>query len=691
MPEQFPSGTGLDALLPITIPELSDPANIQQAFKSFYYGDLDASSGTTTGTDLYNEPISVGGYLKKLFVDKANYTDKLSVFASTTSSELRGVISDETGTGALVFATSPTLVTPTLGVALATSINGTTIPTSKTLVTTDPDTVTNTMLAGSIANSKLVNSSVTIGSSSVSLGGTVTTIAGLTSVTSTSFVGALTGNASTATAIAGSQTANYIYAGPSSGSSASATFRALVAADIPSLDAAKITSGTLDSARIPTLNQNTTGNAATATSVAGGSAGQILYQSATGTTSFVDSTGAVSGYVLKYNGSSAPSWANPATLAAVDVAVRADNITGGNSTTLLGSIPYQSDTNTTTLLSPNTTTTKKFLRQTGSGTNGAAPAWDTLVNGDIPSALTGKTYNALSLTAATSGFTIAGGTTSRTLTVSGDATISGGSHSGTNTGDQTISLSGDASGSGTGTISVTLANSGVTTGTYKSVTVDAKGRVTAGTNPTTLSGYGITDAASSTHVHGNILNGGTLTTSVTATSPVKVLITDSSNNVGLLTTTGAGSTTFLRGDGTWGTPTGTYTLPAATTSTLGGVIVDNSSIQVSSGTISVKSSGITNAMLAGSIENAKLVNSSVTIGSSSVSLGGTALTTIAGLSSVTSTAFVGALTGNASSATKAVAYSAASSTYPSTPANRIFVGSVAPDSGSVQIGDIWMW
>jgi hypothetical protein len=691
MPEQFPSGTGLDALLPITIPELSDPANIQQAFKNFYYGELDASSGTTTGTDLYNEPISVGGYLKKLFVDKANYTDKLSVFASTTSSELRDVISDETGSGALVFATSPTLVTPTLGVALATSINGTTIPTSKTLVTTDPDTVTNTMLAGSIANSKLVNSSVTIGSSSVSLGGTVTTISGLTSVTSTSFVGALTGNASTATAIAGSQTANYIYAGPSSGPSASATFRALVAADIPSLDAAKITSGTLDSARIPTLNQNTTGNAATATSVAGGSAGQVLYQSATGTTSFVDSTGAVPGYVLKYNGSSAPSWANPATLAAVDVAIRADNITGGNSTTLLGSIPYQSDTNTTTLLSPNTTTTKKFLRQTGSGTNGAAPAWDTLVNGDIPSALTGKTYNALSLTAATSGFTIAGGTTSRTLTVSGDATISGGSHSGTNTGDQTISLSGDASGSGTGTISVTLANSGVTTGTYKSVTVDAKGRVTGGTNPTTLSEYGITDAASSTHVHGNILNAGTLTTSVTATSPVKVLITNSSNNIGLLTTTNAGSTTFLRGDGTWGTPTGTYTLPAATTSTLGGVIVDNSSIQVSSGTISVKTNGITNGMLAGSIENAKLANSSVTIGSSSVSLGGTALTTIAGLSSVTSTAFVGALTGNASSATKAVAYSAASSTYPSTPANRIFVGSVAPDSGSVQIGDIWMW
>jgi hypothetical protein len=62
------------------------------------------------------------------------------------------------------------------------------------------------------------------------------------------------------------------------------------------------------------------------------------------------------------------------------------------------------------------------------------------------------------------------------------------------TANQTITLSGDATGSGATSIAVTLANSGVSSGTYRSVTVDAKGRVTAGTNPTTLSGYGITDA-----------------------------------------------------------------------------------------------------------------------------------------------------------------------------------------------------
>ena len=75
--------------------------------------------------------------------------------------------------------------------------------TTGTVVTTgDTSTVTNTMLAGSIANAKLVNSSVTVGTTSIALGASSTTLAGLTSVTSTSFTGALSGNATTASALA---------------------------------------------------------------------------------------------------------------------------------------------------------------------------------------------------------------------------------------------------------------------------------------------------------------------------------------------------------------------------------------------------------------------------------------------------------------------------------------------------------
>lgn len=47
---------------------------------------------------------------------------------------------------------------------------------------------------------------------------------------------------------------------------------------------------------------------------------------------------------------------------------------------------------------------------------------------------------------------------------------------------------------GTETTVYSHPNSGVTAGTYKSVTVNAQGHITGGSNPTTLSGFGITDA-----------------------------------------------------------------------------------------------------------------------------------------------------------------------------------------------------
>lgn len=68
------------------------------------------------------------------------------------------------------------------------------------------------------------------------------------------------------------------------------------------------------------------------------------------------------------------------------------------------------------------------------------------------------------------------------------------------------------------TYSASHANSGVTAGTYKIVTVDAKGHVTAGSNPTTLSGYGITDAASASDLDtlSGVVNGKADTDDLTA-------------------------------------------------------------------------------------------------------------------------------------------------------------------------------
>lgn len=57
-----------------------------------------------------------------------------------------------------------------------------------------------------------------------------------------------------------------------------------------------------------------------------------------------------------------------------------------------------------------------------------------------------------------------------------------------------ISLSATGAITTSGSRTISLASGVATAGTYRSVTVDTYGRVTSGTNPTTLSGYGITDA-----------------------------------------------------------------------------------------------------------------------------------------------------------------------------------------------------
>ena len=66
-----------------------------------------------------------------------------------------------------------------------------------------------------------------------------------------------------------------------------------------------------------------------------------------------------------------------------------------------------------------------------------------------------------------------------------------------------------------GTDDIDLATTGVTASTYKSVTVDVYGRVTGGTNPTTLAGFGITDAYTQAQVDAALalklnLTGGTM-------------------------------------------------------------------------------------------------------------------------------------------------------------------------------------
>ena len=73
-------------------------------------------------------------------------TDTLATLAATTSAQLAGVISDETGSGSLVFATSPTLVTPNLGTPSAINLtNATNTPTDATKANLASPTFTGTV------------------------------------------------------------------------------------------------------------------------------------------------------------------------------------------------------------------------------------------------------------------------------------------------------------------------------------------------------------------------------------------------------------------------------------------------------------------------------------------------------------------------------------------------------------------
>ena len=112
---------------------------------------------TFTGTDASSVAFGTGGTV-------AYTTSKLNAFAATTSSELLGVISDETGSGSLVFATSPTLVTPALGTPsdlVGTNITGTATAFTASNVTTNANltghitSVGNAAVLGTFSSSQL--------------------------------------------------------------------------------------------------------------------------------------------------------------------------------------------------------------------------------------------------------------------------------------------------------------------------------------------------------------------------------------------------------------------------------------------------------------------------------------------------------------------------------------------------------
>ena len=91
---------------------------------------------TGLGTPTVSTDAATKNYVDTVVIAPTNLTGVITSSGAATS------IASQTGTGTkFVVDTSPTLVTPVLGVATATSINGTTIPSSATLVKTADTTL----------------------------------------------------------------------------------------------------------------------------------------------------------------------------------------------------------------------------------------------------------------------------------------------------------------------------------------------------------------------------------------------------------------------------------------------------------------------------------------------------------------------------------------------------------------------
>lgn len=306
--------------------------------------------------------------------------------------------------------------------------------------------------------------------------GTVTSI-GLSLPNIFSVSGSPVTSSGTLSASLTTQAANYVWAGPETGANAGPTFRALVAADIPSLTASKISD--------------------LATTVQGYRLDQ-----------FANPAGSVSFNSQKLTNLATPTDPNDAANKAyVDAARSGLDVKQSVRAATTGDIALSGEQ---TIDGVSVVAGDRVLvkNQTTGSQNGiyvaAAGSWTRADDADSSAEVTPGLFTFVEEGTANgdSGWALA---TNSTITL-GTTALTFAQFSGTGQITAGDGLTKDGSvlnvvTANTGRIvvnadNIDLATTGVSASTYTSVTVDTYGRVTAGTSPTTLSGYGITDAQS---------------------------------------------------------------------------------------------------------------------------------------------------------------------------------------------------